>query len=154
MVTRVATPNAGGTFHLEFNGIDVTGQLTVPSTGGWQDWADLSVKVTLSPEIQIMRFWRDAGADFNVNRFTVSAAGGGCPPRIVTDGINFGVKDSRFGFDITGSGGQVVFVDASTNLVDPDWSSVVTNTLTGYPCYFSDPEWTRHAARFYRLRWP
>jgi uncharacterized protein YkwD len=45
-------------------------------------------------------------------------------------------------------------VEACTNLVNPDWSSVGTNTLTGGSSYFSDPEWTNSSARFYRFRSP
>jgi hypothetical protein len=32
----VACKGAGGTFRLEFNGVDQTGPITVPDTGGWQ----------------------------------------------------------------------------------------------------------------------
>jgi hypothetical protein len=32
----VASPGQGGTFHLEFNGIDKTGPIQVPDTGSWQ----------------------------------------------------------------------------------------------------------------------
>ena len=35
---NVASPVQGGTFHLEMNGADVTGPLTIPATGGWQAW--------------------------------------------------------------------------------------------------------------------
>jgi hypothetical protein len=45
-------------------------------------------------------------------------------------------------------------VDACTNLANPGWSPVRTNTLTGGWCYFSDPQWTNYPGRFYRLRSP
>ena len=35
---RVASSGAGGTFHVEVDGVNVTGPLTVPNTGGWQTW--------------------------------------------------------------------------------------------------------------------
>jgi hypothetical protein len=35
---RVSSSGAGGTFHLEVDGIPVTVALTVPSTGGWDTW--------------------------------------------------------------------------------------------------------------------
>lgn len=35
---RVAAPNPNGTFHIEFDGVDVTGPVLVPDTGGWQTW--------------------------------------------------------------------------------------------------------------------
>lgn len=34
---HVACAGPGGAFHLEFNGIDRTGPITVPDTGGWQN---------------------------------------------------------------------------------------------------------------------
>ncbi|HXH05031.1 MAG TPA: carbohydrate-binding protein, partial [Vicinamibacterales bacterium] len=39
---RVACGGQGGTFHLEINGVDVTGPLTIPNTGGWQTWATVT----------------------------------------------------------------------------------------------------------------
>lgn len=33
---HVACKGLGGTFHLEFNGVDRTGAITVPDTGGWE----------------------------------------------------------------------------------------------------------------------
>ncbi len=68
--------------------------------------------------------------------------------------INIGVWTNQFGFTITGSSNLVIMVDACTNLTSPIWSSVGTNTLTGGSSYFSDPEWTNHPVRFYRLRSP
>jgi hypothetical protein len=45
-------------------------------------------------------------------------------------------------------------VEAATNLGNPAWIPMSTNTLTSGSSYFSDPEWTNHPARFYRLRSP
>jgi len=61
---------------------------------------------------------------------------------------------NQFGFNITGTTGLVVVVTACTNLTNPFWSPVGTNTLTGGSSYFSDPQWTNYADRFYRLRLP
>ena len=33
---QVACKGQGGTFHLEFNGVDRTGPIPVPDTGGWE----------------------------------------------------------------------------------------------------------------------
>jgi len=35
---RVANPSAGGRFRLEVDGVDKTGLIAVPATGGWQTW--------------------------------------------------------------------------------------------------------------------
>ena len=48
----------------------------------------------------------------------------------------------------------VVAVDACTNLASPIWTPLQTNTLTADTLYFSDPQWTNHPTRFYRLRSP
>ena len=45
---NVACPAPGGTFHLEMNGTDVTGPLTIPNTGGWQAWQTVAATVALS----------------------------------------------------------------------------------------------------------
>jgi hypothetical protein len=57
---RVASPGTGGTFHLEANGVDKTGPLTVPSSGGWQTWTTLSTAVTLAAGPQTWRIVFDA----------------------------------------------------------------------------------------------
>jgi alpha-tubulin suppressor-like RCC1 family protein len=72
------------------------------------------------------------------------------PPAI----SNFGVRTNQFGFNITGTNGLVIVVEACTNLANPTWFPLQTNTLTGDPVYFSDPVWTNYPGRFYRLRSP
>ncbi|MFT3784836.1 MAG: kelch repeat-containing protein [Tepidisphaeraceae bacterium] len=36
---RVRSGSGGGTMHLEFNGVDRTGAITLPNTGGWTTWS-------------------------------------------------------------------------------------------------------------------
>ena len=81
VTARVAANGPGGTFHIEFNGVDRTGPLTIPDTGGWQNWTDLAVTVTLVSGVQTMKFVADSnGAVFgNVNRFTLTVDAGSGP---------------------------------------------------------------------------
>jgi len=65
-----------------------------------------------------------------------------------------GVKPGGFGFTLNGVVHQTIVIEASTNLGNPVWIPVGTNTLTGRSSYFSDPEWTNHPARFYRAVTP
>ena len=67
---------------------------------------------------------------------------------------SFGVQSNQFGFNITGTSGLVIVVEACSNVSNPDWQPVQTNTLTGGTSYFSDPQWTNYPGRFYRLRSP
>jgi hypothetical protein len=60
---RVASNGAGGTFHIEFGGVDKTGEITIPNTGGWQTWTTLQQTVTLSAGAQVMKIaWDSNGA--------------------------------------------------------------------------------------------
>jgi hypothetical protein len=52
---RVASLGEGGTFHIEFNGQDVTGAMKIPDTGGWQNWTTLSTTAIVPAGPQIMR---------------------------------------------------------------------------------------------------
>jgi hypothetical protein len=73
-------------------------------------------------------------------------------PQINCGGGTFGYRSNRFEFTMSGSSGQVVIVESSTNLVN--WQSLITNTLGSGPLYFCDSGCTNLARRFYRLRLP
>jgi len=73
---------------------------------------------------------------------------------VQASGASFGVRINRFGFNIIWTSGQVIVVDACTNLALPTWFPLQTNILTGDSSFFSDPQWTNYSARFYRLRSP
>jgi len=75
-------------------------------------------------------------------------------PQVKTSGASFGVQTNQFGFDITRNNSLMLVVEACTDLVNPVWSPVATNTLTGGSSYFSDPGWTNSPGRFYRLTMP
>ena len=64
------------------------------------------------------------------------------------------IRDNKFGFTIAWAGDRTVVVECCTDLAQPSWSAVGTVTLTDGSAYFSDPEWTNHPTRFYRLRAP
>ncbi|CAG0963880.1 endoglucanase [Methanosarcinales archaeon] len=64
--TRVANVGTGGTFHIEFNGVDKTGPITVPDTGSYQTWKTLTKTVSLSAGQQVMKIVMDKKGDYNV----------------------------------------------------------------------------------------
>lgn len=72
MNVRVASP-IGGTCHVEMNGTNVSGAITVPNTGGWQNWQTVTKTVTLSAGQQIMRFFIDT-KEFNTNYISFANA--------------------------------------------------------------------------------
>ena len=75
-------------------------------------------------------------------------------PVILTNDSSFGVRTNQFGFNMNWASGQTVVVEANTNLANSDWQPLQTNMLTTGSAYFSDPQWTNHPGRFYRLRSP
>ena len=83
LTARVAANGAGGTFHIEFGGVDKTGPLTIRDTGSWQAWVDIMVPVTLVSGVQSMQFVADengpAGVFGNLNYIRLSAPFGGTP---------------------------------------------------------------------------
>ena len=67
---RVASNATGGNFLLEFDGVDRTGNVNVPGTGGWQEWTTVSAAAVLPAGAQTMRFANaDSGDEYNVNYF-------------------------------------------------------------------------------------
>jgi hypothetical protein len=73
-------------------------------------------------------------------------------PQVQSDDASFGIQTNQFGFNMIWASGQIVVIEACTNLSDPDWQPVQTNRLSGGSSYFSDPQWTNYPGRFYRLR--
>jgi glucose/arabinose dehydrogenase len=76
---RVASNGAGGTFHVEVNGVDVTGSLAIPNTGGWQNWTTISkTGATLQGGRQTLRIVLDtksaAGVLGNLNYLRLTSA--------------------------------------------------------------------------------
>jgi hypothetical protein len=75
-------------------------------------------------------------------------------PLIQTSGTNFGVKTNQFGFNITGTAGIPIVVEACANLANSVWTPLQILTLTNGSFYFSDPQWTNYPGRFYRISSP
>jgi hypothetical protein len=75
-------------------------------------------------------------------------------PQILNHSTSFGVQPGGFGFTISWATNVSVVVEAATNLANPVWNPVSTNTLTGGTNHFSDPQWMNYPGRFYRLRSP
>ncbi len=82
---RAAANGAGGTFHIEMNGTNVSGPLTVPNTGGWQSWTTLtSPNFTLTAGQKVLRLVADSpgptGVTGNINWIRVVSRGTTPPP--------------------------------------------------------------------------
>ena len=65
---------------------------------------------------------------------------------------DLGVQGGQFGFNVSWAEGQLVEVAACTNLANPDWVPLATNTLGATDYFFGDALWTNFPGRFYRIR--
>jgi BspA type Leucine rich repeat region (6 copies) len=65
---------------------------------------------------------------------------------------NAGVTGGRFGFGIIGPTNAVIVVEACTNLSNPVWIPVGTNTLSAGTSAFSDSQSSHFPNRYYRFR--
>ncbi len=77
---RVANGTNTGIFHLSVDGVDVTGAMNVPNTGGWQVWQTISkAGISLSAGQHVLRL-DIAGNDANFNWFSFSIPSGDGTP--------------------------------------------------------------------------
>ena len=79
---RVASVGTGARFHVEIDGVDSTGAIGMPNTGGWQRWQTVTkAGVSLSAGSHVIRLVFDAGTtenggvgNYNWLRLTTAAA--------------------------------------------------------------------------------
>lgn len=78
---RVASQGAGGSFHFNVDGAVATSTLSVPDTGGWQNWRTLSTGINLSAGTHVIQLRMDSvganGSSGNFNWFSIGGAGAG-----------------------------------------------------------------------------
>ncbi|HLM57036.1 MAG TPA: carbohydrate-binding protein, partial [Pyrinomonadaceae bacterium] len=61
ILVDVASGGQGGTFHVEFDGVDVTGPMTIPNTGAWHNFQTLTKPaVTLTAGVKAMKIVMDS----------------------------------------------------------------------------------------------
>lgn len=73
---RVSSINTGKSFHIEMNGTNVSGPISVPNTGDWQAWQTVTVSgILLTAGTQVMRIYMDTDG-FNLNYVNFSLVGG------------------------------------------------------------------------------
>lgn len=96
--TRVASLSTGGLFRIQSSGVDITGDLVIPVTNGWQNWTNVSTTVNLEAGEQVLRFLNTSipGQEYNLDRFEFTALDGPCSAADLAQG--FGELDF---FDIS-----------------------------------------------------
>jgi hypothetical protein len=75
-------------------------------------------------------------------------------PRMETSGPGNVTGTGAFSFTVNWASGRSVVVEACTNLANPAWYPLATNTIAGGSFCFSDPDRRSYGNRFYRVRTP
>ncbi|GAA2335676.1 discoidin domain-containing protein [Dactylosporangium salmoneum] len=120
---RVASATAGGTLELRTDSPTgpLAGSMTIPGTGGWENWVDLSTAITPPPGTHALylTFKGGSGALFNVDTFTFTG------PVDVARGRPVTVSSTD---DPGRQGGAAVDGNAATRwssaYADPQWIAV------------------------------
>ena len=72
LMLRLASTGSGGLLHLDVDGVNATGAIQVPNTGGWQAWRTVTV-----PNVPLRAGARRLRLAFDVNGSTGGVANGG-----------------------------------------------------------------------------
>jgi hypothetical protein len=126
---RVASNTTTGKFHLEFDGVDKTGIISVPLTGGWQSWTTIKTTAYLMQGVQVMRLYAD-GYDFNINNFTFNNK----PVVSLTEPLANAIYNAPANIKITADANDP---NGSILKVDFYQGSVLVGTSTTYPYTFT-----------------
>jgi hypothetical protein len=107
---RVASSGLGGIFHLDVDGVDVTGAMTIPDTGGWQNWTTISRPVALTSGAHVARLVMEASgvnAVGNIDWFAVGSGGTptALPGRLVATAFDSGGEGVAYHDDSPGNSG-------------------------------------------------
>ena len=139
ITSRVARGTGGaGQIHIELDGVNVTGAISVSNTGGWQNWVNKISNVTLGAGAQEMKIVIEAG-DVNINRINVELVqAANSAPVFTVDPISRPNAFEGIAYSNT-LAGSATDVDAGDTLTyskvsGPAWLNVATNgTLSGTP---------------------
>jgi len=143
---RVAAITAGKTFHVEMDGVNVSGTITVPNTTGWQTWQTVTVTTTsLTTGQKIMRIAADQ-SDFNINYIDFATSGNPAPTTSITSPANGATFTAPASITINANAADTA--PGTVSKVDFYNGTTLLGTDTSSPYSFT---WSNVAAGTYTL---
>jgi hypothetical protein len=139
---RAATTELGKTLHLEVDGVDVTGPVTIRTTGSWSVYdTTVMLGVRLPAGTHFLKVVWDAGwVDLNFVRFTAPTPFGGSPAQIpgTLEAENFDDGGEGVAYhDTTAGNGMGAYRNTDVDV------GVTPDSTGGYHVGWTDPgEWT------------
>ncbi|HTB51802.1 MAG TPA: carbohydrate-binding protein, partial [Ferruginibacter sp.] len=128
---RLASPNSGETLHVESDGVNISGTIAVPNTGGWQTWQTVTVTTpSLTAGQHVLRIYEET-LGFNINYLTFVSTTPVAAPVVSSATTASGTTGSAFSYTITASNTPTSY--SATGL--PAGLSVNTSTglISGTP---------------------
>jgi hypothetical protein len=108
VVAQVGHQSTGGSFHVEIDGTDVTGTMTVPNTTYWNSWnSAIKTGVSLSAGLHVLRFAVD-GDFYGFQSLRIVNAGATQSP---FGGSAFSMPGTISAMDFDNGGEQVAYHD-------------------------------------------
>ncbi|HXB13436.1 MAG TPA: TIM-barrel domain-containing protein, partial [Bacteroidia bacterium] len=122
---RVASATAGNSLHVEIDGVNISGSISVPNTTGFQTWQTVSVTTpNLTIGQHIMRIYMETGG-FNLNYVTFVLNTPAIP--VVTSATLIGTVGTAFGYTISATNSPTSYAIATGILA----AGLTLNTSTG-----------------------
>ena len=121
---RVATPAAvTNAFHLaSASGTNLSGNVNLPSTGGWQNWSTVTTQVTLPAGLQTVTVYQDNGGwNLNSMQFT---SGSTAPANLAAGKPTSESSHNQVYASANVTDGDQSSYWESTNNVFPQWTQV------------------------------
>ena len=129
---RVAAPSAvSDALHISnSSGTNLSGSVNIPATGGWQNWTNVTAKVTLAAGEQTLTVNQD-NAGWNVNYLAFTSSSGEGPYGGTPAAVPGTVQAENYDTGGQGVGYNVTSTNGSANSYRPDGVDLETTTDTG-----------------------
>ncbi|HVD97714.1 MAG TPA: carbohydrate-binding protein [Cytophagaceae bacterium] len=126
---RAAAPSAGATIHVELDGTNISGTISIPATGGWQTYQTVSVTTSsLSAGQHVLRIYEETGG-FNINYITFTSI---APAPVISSAATAtGTTGTAFTYNITASNNPTSY--NATGLPAGLTVNTTTGAITGTP---------------------
>jgi beta-glucanase (GH16 family) len=112
------------------SGANLSGNISVPATGGWQTWTNVTATVTLPAGQQTLTINQD-NAGWNINYVNFTGAGGEGPFGGTPAAVPGTVQAENYDTGGQGVGYQVSSINGSANNYRPDGVDLETSSDTG-----------------------
>jgi hypothetical protein len=134
---RVSASGQGGRFHVEAAGFDISGPMTIPNTGGWQNWMTISKPISLTAGMQTLRLVVESsspsGIFGNLNYLRVTSASAPAASNVVIYANDVPLAAIHGAWSLVGAAGS----PGNNKLTTPDSGVAnIPNPLASPPDYF------------------